>query len=244
MTGDEQWPADDDGDATMQTPTPTPPPTTDSQATADRTNATSQEPRRNPTSKPAFPTHASALPPKQASQRAARHHVVLRLRRFPGVSRPTHNRVVGGRRHGRHQIRQGRQDSDAVGRQQPARQNTRTSQRGTVKAPRRHADVWARSTCMSSRTHAGTTRTATRRARATQETPAASSRRRRPYSTQSQPTTRSPGCCTKTCRASPSTRASSDYSSRSKNHAEASRHRGASSTSGDWARQHAASESW
>ena len=35
MTGDEQWPTDDDGDATiqMQTPTPTPPPTNNSQAT-------------------------------------------------------------------------------------------------------------------------------------------------------------------------------------------------------------------
>ena len=35
MAGDEQWPADDDGDATMQTPTPTPPPTHIRPATPD-----------------------------------------------------------------------------------------------------------------------------------------------------------------------------------------------------------------
>ena len=35
MTGDEQWPADDDGDATMQSSAPTPPPTHIRPATQD-----------------------------------------------------------------------------------------------------------------------------------------------------------------------------------------------------------------
>ena len=65
---------------------------------ADRANASSQNPRRNPTSKPAPPTHAGSLPPRQAPPRTARHHVVLWLRRFPGINRPTHTgwSVVGG----------------------------------------------------------------------------------------------------------------------------------------------------
>ena len=67
------------------------------------------------------------------------HHVVLGIRRFPRVNHSIHARMDGGLRHRRHSIGQGRQDSGAVGMQQPARQNSPTPRRGPGQAHRRRA---------------------------------------------------------------------------------------------------------
>ena len=60
MTGDEQWPTDDGGDATMQAPTPTPPPTTDGRATPTVPAKPAKNPDTTPTAhqrSPHMPTH-------------------------------------------------------------------------------------------------------------------------------------------------------------------------------------------
>ena len=92
MTGDEQWPADDDGDATMHTPAPTPPPTANSPATP----TVETQPAKNPDATTPANQHPQHMPAHfHPSKRHRGRRVITWFSGYDGFRESTVRRTPG-----------------------------------------------------------------------------------------------------------------------------------------------------